>query len=84
MMAPHADGDMSPNLPSTQQEYAEKEVQTSWGRAPSFPRAAVLAADDVSERRTRAFALRKCICCCGEHHPPWGHIVHIQSTSFGA
>ncbi|KAK4832850.1 hypothetical protein QYF61_025870 [Mycteria americana] len=30
-------------------EYAEKEVQTSWGRAPGFPHAAVLAADDVAK-----------------------------------
>lgn len=51
MMSPRADGDTSLNLPSTQQEYAEKEVQMSWGRAPSFPRAAVLAADGVSESR---------------------------------
>ena len=58
MMSPHADGDMSLNLPSTQQGYAEKEVRTSWGRAPSFPHAAVLAADDVSESSTRTFALR--------------------------
>lgn len=34
MMSPHADGAMSLNLPSTQ-DYSEKEVMTSWNRAPS-------------------------------------------------